>query len=111
MWKSLQNTEHLREAISSSRQRPVVIFKHSTRCSISSMAWDRLKRNWSAEDDQIADAYFLDLIQFREISNAVAQQLGIEHASPQVLVLRDGKVLYHESHMGINYPALKSKLV
>ncbi|EIM77212.1 hypothetical protein A3SI_08029 [Nitritalea halalkaliphila LW7] len=111
MWKSLQNAQHLAEALTASQQRPVVIFKHSTRCSISSMAWDRLKRNWSAEDDQIADAYFLDLIQYRDISNAVAQQLGVEHASPQVLLLRDGKVLYHESHMGINYAALKSKLV
>lgn len=78
---------------------PVVIFKHSTRCSISSMAKNRMERD--NEPEGIA-FYYLDLIRYRGLSNKIAEVFGVYHESPQVLVIRDGKCVYDESHGSIS---------
>lgn len=78
----------------------VLLFKHSTRCSISSMALNRLETKW-ADDEQI-HTYYLDLLNHRDISNEIANMFSIEHASPQVLLIKNGICIYHNSHNGIN---------
>jgi bacillithiol system protein YtxJ len=100
---NLQEIQQLADIKAESEQTPVLIFKHSTRCSISSMAWDRLKRNWREEDDLKVKLFYLDLIAFRNISNAIEQEFQVRHESPQVLLIHKGKVVYHESHMGIQH--------
>ena len=72
MWKPLQSLEDLDAAIAASHNHPVVLFKHSTRCSVSAMA----KRNFEAQWDptQQAEAYLLDLIAYRSVSNAIAER-------------------------------------
>ena len=78
-----------------------VIFKHSTRCSISSMA----KRNFEISWDAIpADTslYFLDLINYRDISALVAETFGVQHESPQVLLIKDGECILDASHSDIS---------
>ena len=102
-WIPLTDEKQLAEIVETSQQKPVVIFKHSTRCSISSMSLDRLLRNWKEEDSTQITPYYLDLIAYRSLSNLVAERFGIPHESPQVLLLKDGKVTYHESHYGISY--------
>jgi bacillithiol system protein YtxJ len=102
-WKELQEFSQLEEIKKLSKDKPVLIFKHSTRCSISSMAWDRLRRNWKESDFEKITPYFLDLISFREVSNEVASKFGVRHESPQVLLIKDAEVVYHKSHMGISY--------
>lgn len=87
-----------------------MIFKHSTRCSISSMALDRLERSWSDTEMQALQPYFLDLISYRDTSGEVARVLQVEHQSPQLLLLKNGEVVYHTSHMGISYQQLKQEL-
>ena len=82
-----------------SKQQPVVIFKHSTRCSISSMAKNRLERE--ATPDNIV-FYYLDLIRYRSVSNKIAEVFEVHHESPQVLLLRNGECVYDESHGGID---------
>ena len=62
------------------------IFKHSTRCSISSMAKNRVERDWDLD----FPIYYLDLIQYRSISNLIAAKSGIEHQSPQLIVFQNG---------------------
>lgn len=79
-----------------------MIFKHSTRCSVSRMALDRLERKWSPEAGNIKP-YFLDLISYREISNRVAAQFNVEHESPQVLVIRNGAAIFDTSHFDIDF--------
>ena len=64
-WNILENLSQLEEIKQKSGDKPVLIFKHSTRCSISGMAWDRLKRNWKKEDSEKVTPYFLDLIRHR----------------------------------------------
>jgi len=104
-WISLTTTAQLDELVASSHQQPVLIFKHSTRCIISKMAL----KNFEAEfpDEVPTLNYFLDLIAYRAISNEIAARFGIEHQSPQLLVIKEGKVIFHESHEGIDAAVLK----
>ena len=96
MWKPLQSFEDLDTAIAASHAHPVVLFKHSTRCSVSAMA----KRNFEAQWDpaQQAEAYLLDLITYRSVSNAIAERFEVQHESPQMLVISDARLQFHESH-------------
>jgi bacillithiol system protein YtxJ len=96
-WNKLSEVNQLDALVEESMQMPVVIFKHSTRCSISSAALGRMQRGWTNEHDK-AKAYYLDLIAYRDVSHAIAQRFGVEHQSPQVIVLRKGEAIYDTSH-------------
>lgn len=97
-WITLTNEEELQQLILNSNEKPQVIFKHSTRCSISSMAKNRLER--SKQPGEV-DFYFLDLIKYRNLSNRVAEHFSVYHESPQVLLIKNGECIYDESHSGI----------
>ena len=97
-WIPLQNETQLEEIQERSAGRPQLIFKHSTRCSTSAVVKGRLER---AEKPEAIDFYYLDLINYRPVSNKVADLFRIDHESPQVLLIRDGQCIYDESHMGI----------
>jgi bacillithiol system protein YtxJ len=107
-WKKLDNISQITQIREESKEKPVLIFKHSTRCSISSMAWSRIERSWQNEDSERFSPYFLDLISYRDISNAIAEEFKVEHASPQVIVIKNGEAVYDNSHMGINYQEIIS---
>ncbi|MDN5203550.1 bacillithiol system redox-active protein YtxJ [Fulvivirgaceae bacterium BMA10] len=109
-WKKIENVETVEDIIKESRDRAVLIFKHSTRCPISSMALDRLIRSWDHQDMGHVGIYYLDLIANRQISNSIANVFGVPHESPQVLLIKDGECFYDNSHMGINYGDLKERL-
>lgn len=98
-WIELNSMDQLRSAISESAVNPVLIFKHSTTCSISRMALDRLTRNF---DNQGFKAYLLDLKSHRDISNQIAESFDVIHESPQVLIIDDGHAVYHRSHYDID---------
>ncbi len=103
-WNKLTAIDQLEEINKNSFDTPVMIFKHSTRCSISSSAINRVERNWNNEqDDAKVKPYYLDLIAHRDVSNEIARKWNIEHQSPQVLVIKNGECIYTETHMGINY--------
>lgn len=109
-WNYLTSAEQLEEADSVSREMPVLIYKHSTRCHICSMALSRIERGWDAPDYDKVKPYFLDVLKHREVSDAVAQRYGIEHQSPQVLLIRNGKCIYSESHSAITYNTILSSV-
>ena len=106
-WNMLETSPSIEEIKSESTQQPVLIFKHSTRCAISATVLSRLERSWNSEETALKP-YFLDLIRYRNLSNQVAQEFGVAHESPQVLVIKDGKAVYHNSHFGISYDELKT---
>lgn len=108
-WKVLDSIEQLEELKNLSENRPVAIFKHSTRCGISHMAKHQLEKDWDFAPGEL-DFYFLDLIRHRAVSNAVADTFGVVHQSPQVILLRNGKAVYHTSHHRIGVPDLKTAL-
>lgn len=98
-WIPLTSVDQLADIITRSANKPQVIFKHSTRCNISSMALNRLERE---EPTDLADFYYLDLLQYRPISAQIAETFQVEHASPQVILIKNGSCTYDESHMGIS---------
>jgi monothiol bacilliredoxin len=107
-WIPLLNEEQLEEIKLNSFHTPQVIFKHSSRCSISSMARNRLDRNESPEG---VDFYFLDIINHRNISNKIAHDFKVQHKSPQVLIINDCECIYDESHSGIDMEDIKTNAV
>ncbi len=109
-WNQLDNAAKLAAIKEESNTQKVLIFKHSTRCSISTMALGRLERSWKDNEMTALKPYYLDLLNFRSISNQIAEDFGITHESPQVLVIEKGQCVYHASHSDIDYKELKSLL-
>lgn len=107
-WNQLTTEQQLDELIQTSSEKPIVIFKHSTRCSISTTALSRLERAWDSEQ---TSAFYLDLIAYRPISGMIAEKFDIEHQSPQVLVIDNGKCTYTATHWDISMEDLKPYLV
>lgn len=98
-WNELTSEAQLSEIMETSKERAQVIFKHSTRCSISKTVWNRMERTDLLPEN--ADYFYLDLIAHRNISNKVAEILDVQHESPQALVIKDGKLAYDADHFGI----------
>ena len=98
-WIHLTDEEQLKQIMTKSQIRPQVIFKHSTRCSISAVALQRLQKVSQPAD---IDFYFLDLIANRGLSGKVSEVFKVHHESPQVLVIKDGECIYDESHLSIS---------
>jgi bacillithiol system protein YtxJ len=97
-WQYLTEESQLEAIKEESFNYPVVIFKHSTRCSISLMAKNRLEREGASKNIRF---YHLDLIRYRAISDKVAAVFKVHHESPQVLLIKNGECIYDESHSGI----------
>ncbi|MEL1254738.1 bacillithiol system redox-active protein YtxJ [Flavobacterium sp. DGU38] len=107
-WTELTDILQLQEVEAISNEKPVVIFKHSTRCSISRMALKQFEREYDLEN--AVDPYFLDLIAHRDISNEIADRFNVYHESPQLILIKNGKAVYDVSHSSIDAEALKSKI-
>ncbi len=100
MWITLNDELSYRLAIQKSYENKILIFKHSTRCSISSMALNRIENN---QEQKIKSCYYLDLIKFRSLSNKIESDFNVKHESPQVLVIESGRCIYHTSHNDISW--------
>jgi bacillithiol system protein YtxJ len=100
-WKKLESLSQLDEVIAQSHATPQIIFKHSTRCIISKMVLSQFEENMAAIPEQV-NLVFLDLLNHRDISKAIAMQLGVHHESPQVVVIKNGQAVFHESHHSID---------
>lgn len=109
-WQLIKSEQDLSTLHEISKEKPVLIFKHSTTCPISSTALNRLERSWKEEEVPEVSIYFLDLLRFRNLSQAIAHKYGVDHESPQVLLIKSGNAVYSESHFGINFQDLKEQL-
>lgn len=109
-WIELNSVEQLDEIAQESKENPVLIYKHSTRCNISRTALDRLERNYKSEEAKGLKTYFLDLLSYRDVSQAVAQKFDVVHESPQAIVIKNGKAAYSASHFEIDYRLLLKHL-
>jgi len=87
----------------------ILLLKHSTRCSISSMALNRLERGWQFSPDTFP-AYYLDLLKYPSISAKIAEMFNIKHESPQVLIVKNGRCIYSASHSDISIAAIQSAI-
>lgn len=100
-WKVILSEQHLEEALQESYHTTVVIFKHSTRCSISRSVLDKFQ-NQILETPKKVSYYFLDLLKHRDLSNKIAQDLKVLHQSPQMIVLQGGIAVKSASHRDID---------
>lgn len=97
-YKVLNEIGQLEELDLLSQTRPQMIFKHSTRCSVSSMAKRGLDMDLKQTGKAAFDIYYLDLIQYRDVSNQIASRYDIQHESPQLLVIKNGQCVFNASH-------------
>lgn len=106
-WKPLTSVAQLEAIINTESQTAtILLFKHSTTCSISNTALNRLERNWQDTDSEMITPYYLDLLNHRDVSNAIATLTGVEHQSPQALVIKNGVCTYSATHSAIRYDEL-----
>lgn len=108
-WKTLRSEADFNDLLENSITKPQIIFKDSTTCGISAHAKARLTDDYALIDGK-ADFNYLDLLAFRPISNLVAQRLTVTHQSPQIVVLKDKKVVYTSSHHAIDAASIAKYL-
>ncbi len=103
---TLDKMEQFDEIDEISQTKSVVLFKHSTRCSISRMALKQFDAEFNYPEEKI-DWYLLDLLNHRDLSNEIASRYNVVHQSPQIVVIRNGKAVFNESHDSISAEDLK----
>lgn len=108
-WNKLSDENQLEQIIQESHSIPVLIFKDSTRCVISSMAIKQFQNEYTATKEQLK-SYYLDLLIYRSVSNAVAEKFEVFHQSPQVLLIKDGKCVYSETHNSISFTEVMKQI-
>lgn len=108
-WKSLTELNELDAVTEFSFKKPVFIFKHSTRCGISRMVLKQFEKLYDIEKEK-AEGYYLDLLEYRPISNEIALRFGITHQSPQLILIKNGEAIYDASHQDIDAESLKKKI-
>ena len=106
-WHLIENNEQLNELIKTSYQQVQLIFKHSTRCSISVMAKARLDK---VDNIPNVTCHYLDLLNYRDISNLIASTFNVHHESPQVLLIKSGECIYDETHSAITVDGINEQI-
>lgn len=99
-WRQLTDLGQLNEIVDLSNEKAVLIFKHSTRCSISRFALKQFENEFDLEEK--ITPYFLDLLNHRDVSNEVANRFEVFHQSPQIVLIRNGKAIFSTSHNDID---------
>ncbi|TAE03138.1 MAG: bacillithiol system redox-active protein YtxJ [Bacteroidetes bacterium] len=107
-WIKLDSMETLENLPNLSQEQDILIFKHSTTCSTSAAAFNRLNKRWEETKAKHLKPYYLDLLANRNISNEITKMFAVKHESPQILIIRKGKCVYHISHLGIDFDSLIS---
>jgi bacillithiol system protein YtxJ len=108
-WTNLTEENQIDEIIALSNSIPVYIFKHSTTCGISAQAKENVEISFKNTDKPLK-FYYLDLLKYRSISNAVASKLNVHHQSPQLILVHDGQVAFTTSHHKIKANILEDSL-
>lgn len=106
----MTTTEQLNNALEASVHRPLLLFKHSTRCPISAAAYKEVVSYLNDQPNERADYAIIDVIADRPVSNQAADILGIRHESPQVILVTNGVPIWHDSHSHITIEALKEQV-
>ena len=108
-WKNLEEESQMEEMLNLSKEKPVLVFKHSPSCGISAMVKHQLERDWDFAEEDL-DVYYVDVIHSRPTSMAIANKLGIVHQSPQVILIYKGEAIFDTSHHMISVKGLHQAL-
>ena len=99
-WIPLTSLDQIDDIKNESKSATVLVFKHSTRCGISSMVIKRFEKMFT-EDMKNFKVYYLDLLNYRDISNEIGYAFQVMHQSPQLLIIKNETAVYHSSHYDI----------
>lgn len=108
-WENLTDLSQLDQIIEESNKKIIVIFKMSTRCGVSRMAFNVFEKDFDYNEEQVK-CYYLDILNYRTVSNEVADRFKIIHESPQLLVLKNGRVIDDKSHGNIDAKSIEKYL-
>jgi bacillithiol system protein YtxJ len=109
-WNQINDIAQLEQIKEESFKNPVLLFKHSTTCSISAMALNRMERNYNQEKVGNLKPYYLDLLNHRDISKKIAEEFEVEHESPQAIIVQNGEAIYNASHYDISFAEIAEKV-
>ncbi|MCK0159790.1 bacillithiol system redox-active protein YtxJ [Allomuricauda sp. F6463D] len=107
-WVQLESQAQLEEIKENSKNKTQIIFKHSSTCGISRMVLNMFTKSYDTQLDIVP--HFLTIQSHRAISNAIAEEFGVRHESPQLLVIKNKEVVFHTSHGAISDTDLKEYL-
>ncbi|NDV16602.1 bacillithiol system redox-active protein YtxJ [Muricauda sp. TY007] len=99
-WIQLESMDQLEAVAENSKDKPQVIYKHSSTCGISRMVLNMFSESYDMDLD--IELYFLTIQNHRDVSNAIEDKFGVRHESPQLLVIKNGEVVFHTSHGAIS---------
>ena len=100
-WKEITTLEEWEKLKENSAARQTVVLKHSTRCPVSSSALEEYDAYLADKPNADTDYYLVKVIESRPVSNRIAEDLGVTHASPQIILLKDGKNVWNASHWSV----------
>ncbi|MFD0869777.1 bacillithiol system protein YtxJ [Chlamydia abortus] len=106
----LNTVEDWQSKLRSSSDKPVFVFKHSTRCPVSADAYDQYMIYMNREPNPEVEYCLVHVVESRPVSNAISEALSLKHESPQAILIKDGKVAWHTSHWRITKESLKENL-
>lgn len=109
MWNKLSDIDEFQSILKRSNEKPQLIYKHSPSCSVSFLSKQDLDAN-TKKLAELADLHIVNVIGYRELSRGIASELNIRHESPQVLLVKNGEVVWHGSHWQVNSGEVYSKL-
>lgn len=101
LWKTITSEKDIEDAVKLSFERKVVIFKHSTRCGVSRMVLKKFENEMALKKDEVI-FFYLDLLRYRDLSHKIAEDFGVTHQSPQMIVLEKGIAVKDASHNEIS---------
>ncbi|MBB3111272.1 bacillithiol system protein YtxJ [Paenibacillus phyllosphaerae] len=101
MWKEITTIDEWNQLLENSSEKQQVVLKHSTRCPVSSSALEEYDEYLSSEHNQNVDYFLVKVIESRPVSNQIAEDLGVNHASPQIILFKDKKSVWNTSHWSI----------
>lgn len=108
-WIALADLQQIQDIKERSNTKTQVVFKHSTSCGISRMVLKQFVSAYALTENDL-DLYYLDLLSYRNVSNEIGHTFQVMHESPQLLVIKNGVVVIHSSHGGINAIELEKYL-
>ena len=109
-WTEITGLDEWNRVLEKSNQHPVLVMKHSTRCPISADAWEEFQQFVAAHEPDAAEFMMVKVIESREVSDRIAEELDVQHQSPQVILVRDGRAVWNTSHWHIKKPALEEAM-
>jgi bacillithiol system protein YtxJ len=100
-WKEITTIEEWKEIYERSAEKPAVILKHSTACPVSASALEEYDEYLAKNPNEDIDYYLVKVIESRPVSNQIAEDLGIKHASPQILYFKNKESVWNASHWSV----------